>query len=206
MHSDETARENRSERRRWADPKPTPPDGRLYYVMDSRDRRPLVGNALTRFPDSTFTVCEKAINFYRDMEYPDFPYSIVDARTGDVVGVYPLDETDAEHDYAEYVRHSQMPPEEFARVSDEPLASVLLDNGDVEGAYREIQRMWERLARHDAIIDAQPTEMPNRQELILRWIELGYVRGAAIEEGNREYAILKAKWELAEALRKARDE
>ena len=65
--------------------------------------------------------------------------------------------------------------------------------------------MWARLARYDAIIDAQPTEKPDRQQLILRWIELGYVRGAAIEEGNKEYAILKAKWELAEALRNARD-
>lgn len=57
--------------------------------------------------------------------------------------VYPP--PNMEDEEAEFYRHSQMPPEAFARVSGVALAEVLLDNGDTDGAYREIRQMYDEI-------------------------------------------------------------
>lgn len=66
------------------DPEQANKEESLFYVIDASGNRPDVGNAseIKAFPLSTLEECRKAISYYRDVEDPNFPYSIIDIRTG----------------------------------------------------------------------------------------------------------------------------
>ena len=132
-----------------------------YYVTDNRDRRPFVGQPSVRFPVSTLDECERAISYYRDMDYPDFPYSIVDFQTGKAVRVCHRDDAElTPEDIANFERliahfgpnleHADNPaPIKLAPTRLEwDLAVALGERTDA------LKAALAQLARYDAIIDA----------------------------------------------------
>lgn len=62
-----------------------------FYVIDRNGFQQEDSTGKIYF-EETVEACEHAISFYRDMDYPGFPYSIVDAATGEVISIHRRDE------------------------------------------------------------------------------------------------------------------
>lgn len=82
-----------------------------YYVMDGRGYRVDIGMDATPFPPSTFDECMSAINYYAEADYPDWPYSIVNVSSDEVLAECTVDDDGEVR--VEYLMEEGIPPKKL---------------------------------------------------------------------------------------------